>query len=121
KRPQYARSEIFPLDPTRTWPSPGSHAGPFRSAIVIHHSRPFADSGRNKGMSQTSAKRVELASCPCSIGKVLHSSETGLHLSLLGRRCCCTSWLGRCRAAISQGGRYDSAWSSRLHGGKCRQ
>ena len=98
----------------------GSHARPFRGAIVIRLSRPSAESGRNKGMSQTSAKRVELASCPCSIGKVLHSSERGLALGVLGRRCCCTSWLGRRRAAINQGGRYDSAWSSRLHGGNCR-
>jgi hypothetical protein len=42
------RSEIFPLDPTRSWPSPGSHARPFRSAIVIRLSRPSAESGRNK-------------------------------------------------------------------------
>src|SRR6266702_6382280 len=90
KRTQYAHSEIFPLDPTRSWPSPGGHARPFRSAIVIRLSRPSAESGRNKGTSQTSAKRVELASCPCSIGKVLHSSERGLALGVLGRRCCCT-------------------------------
>src|SRR5256885_7018000 len=57
-----------------------SHTRPFRSAIVIPLSGPSAESGRNKGMSQTSAKRVELASCPCSIGKSLHSSERGLAL-----------------------------------------
>ena len=80
KRTRYARSEIFPLDPTLTWPSPGSRARPFRSAIVIRLSRPSGESGRNKGMSQTSAKRVKLGSCPCSIGKSLHSSERRLTL-----------------------------------------
>src|SRR5262245_17300394 len=92
---------------------------PFRGAIVIRLSRPSAESGRNKGMSQTSAKRVKLDSCPCSIGKSLHSSERRLTLGCsVGD---VVAHLGLAAAApINQGGRYDSAWSSRLHGGNCR-
>src|SRR5215472_11264481 len=81
KRTRYVRSEIFPLDPTRTWPSLGSHPRPFRSAIVIRLSRSSAESGRNKGMSQTSAKRVKLSPVVLVVlGKVYTVRKRGLTL-----------------------------------------
>ena len=43
----------------------GSHPRPFRSATVIPSRRPSAKPGRNKGMSQTSAKRTKPANGPC--------------------------------------------------------
>jgi hypothetical protein len=55
-----------------------------RQRAMIPVSRPPAEPGRNKGMSQTSAKRAKLAGCPCRIVEGLHGSARELALAVLG-------------------------------------
>src|SRR5258706_14043356 len=46
------------------------------------------------------ARRTKLASYPCIIVEDLHSSAKGLPLGMLGRRCRCTSLVGRRPASL---------------------